>query len=266
MTGEAPDLFQERASSFGSAAKEYDLFRPGPAPVVVDWLLPAGAQCVVDLGAGTGALTRLLVGRAPQVIAVEPDNRMREVLAANLPGVPVLEGRGDAMPLGDASADAVLVSSAWHWMDSDGTVLEVARVLRAGGIFGVVWAGIDWTGSWFAEMRERVFAAGGDDAVTLAPLVAGEVPRPDRMLRLPDEAPFTPPESGLLHWTQDMSADQLVGMLATFSGVILLPLEQRRRVADEARRLLREHGGLEGSATVELPFRAECWRAVRTGG
>jgi SAM-dependent methyltransferase len=102
--------------SFGGIADDYDRLRPGPAPAALDWLLPARPDVVVDLGAGTGLLSRALAGRADRVIAVEPDARMRAVLTGRSPGVEVLAGRGESIPLPDASADAVLVSSAWHWM------------------------------------------------------------------------------------------------------------------------------------------------------
>jgi SAM-dependent methyltransferase len=265
MDAESPQLREERAGSFGSVAEEYERFRPGPAPIVVEWLLPAGAETVVDLGAGTGALTRLLVGRVPEVIAVEPDARMREVLAANVAGVSVRDGRGDDIPLADAGADAVLVSSAWHWMDSDSTAFEVARVLRPGGRLGVVWSGVDWGASALAEVRQRALAAGRAGTGSLAAMVAGGGARPERALRLPERAPFGPPEHELLHWEQELSADQLVGMLGTYSRVILLPDEQRRLIAEEARRLLGEIAGLHGAATVKLPFRGQCWRSERTG-
>ena len=85
------------------------------------------------MGAGTGLLTRLLASRAARVIAVEPDERMRAVLRARSPGVSVLEGTGEAIPLPDASADGVFVSSAWHWMDPEDALPEIARVLRHGG-------------------------------------------------------------------------------------------------------------------------------------
>ena len=129
--------------SFGTIANDYDRLRSGPAPAAVDWLLPDRCDVVVDLGAGTGLLTRALTSKAGHVIAVEPDDRMRSVLAARSPGVEVLAGRGEAIPLPDAAADAVLVSSAWHWMDPGRAVPEVARVLRDGGRFGVLGTGRD---------------------------------------------------------------------------------------------------------------------------
>ena len=104
--------------SFGAVAADYDRLRPGPPPEAIDWLLPAHPDVVVDLAAGTGLLTRALASKAAPVIAIEPDERMRAVLAAHTHGVQVLAGRGEAIPLPDASADGVFVSSAWHWMDS----------------------------------------------------------------------------------------------------------------------------------------------------
>jgi hypothetical protein len=94
----------EKAGSFGKVAESYDRVRPGPAPAAVDWLLPAHAQAAVDLAAGTGLFTRALLGRVPEITAVEPDARMRAVLAERTGGIRVLDGRGEAMPLPGGSA------------------------------------------------------------------------------------------------------------------------------------------------------------------
>lgn len=260
-------MSQDEANSFGAIAEDYDRWRPGPDPSVVEWLLPVGAQQVVDLGAGTGALSRLLVGRAPDLIAVEPDARMRQVLVRNVPAATVLEGRGERLPLPDTSADAVLVSSAWHWMDLDATAAEVARVLRPGGVLGVVWAGVDWDANWFTALRNVVRESRARDGAGLLASVADqEAPNDTRVLELPPQAPFEPPEHTVLRWSQSLSADQLVELLGTFSGVILRPEDQRQQIMDEARQLLRDHADLEADASLDLPFRADCWRAVRRRG
>jgi SAM-dependent methyltransferase len=103
--------------------------------------------------------TRTLVGRAAQVIAVEPDARMRRVLAARSPGVLVVEGRGESIPLPDAAADAVFVSSAWHWMDHQQAVPEIGRVLRDGGRLGLIWTSrdreVDWSRRSSTTLRVR---------------------------------------------------------------------------------------------------------------
>src|ERR1700734_3882506 len=84
-----------RASSFGGAATLYERYRPGPPVEAVEWVLPERVRTVVDLGAGTGALTRLLVGRADEIVAVEPDHRMRAVLSEEVPGARPADGRGE---------------------------------------------------------------------------------------------------------------------------------------------------------------------------
>ena len=142
----------EMAGSFGRVAESYDRVRPGPAPAAVDWLVPAGCRSAVDLAAGTGLFTRALLGRVPEITAVEPDGRMRAVLAERTEGVRVLDGRGEAIPLPDASADAVFVSTAWHWFDPALAVPEIARVLRDGGRLGVIWTSRDRAGDWVAEL------------------------------------------------------------------------------------------------------------------
>ena len=145
--------------SFGTVASDYDRLRPSPPPEAIDWLLPDHCDVVVDLAAGTGLLTRALAGKAGHVIAVEPDERMRLVLQSRSAGVEILAGRGESIPLPDASADAVFVSSAWHWMDPRLAVPEIGRVLRDDGRFGVIWTGrqrdIWWlhADEWFSEAR-----------------------------------------------------------------------------------------------------------------
>src|SRR5580692_10104417 len=100
----------ERARSFGAVASHYERYRPGPPSAAVDWIIPTRVGRVIDLGAGTGALTRLLVDRADDVVAVEPDDRMRAVLVEEVPRITAVNGRGESMPLPDDYADAVLAS------------------------------------------------------------------------------------------------------------------------------------------------------------
>ncbi|HEX4244817.1 MAG TPA: class I SAM-dependent methyltransferase, partial [Acidimicrobiales bacterium] len=137
-----------RAGSFGQVASHYERFRPGPPPAAIDWILPTHVARVVDLGAGTGALTRMLVDRADEVVAVEPDDRMRSVLVQEVSRARAVSGRGEAMPLPDGSVDAVLASSSWHWMDVVPALHEVARVLVPGGVLGAVWSGPDPEGAF----------------------------------------------------------------------------------------------------------------------
>ena len=147
------DQKSRRSGSFGAVASTYQRFRASPPPAAIGWMLPESARTVVDLGAGTGAMTKDLLAKVDHVIAIEPDDRMRDILAGDLPEVTALRGSGESMPLDTSSVDAVLASSCWHWMDPDGALQETARVLVPGGILGVVWAGPDPEGPFVTQAQ-----------------------------------------------------------------------------------------------------------------
>src|SRR3954451_7081096 len=104
------------ANSFGPVAETYERGRPGYPSEALDWLLPAGRPRVVDLGAGTGKLTRELRGRGLEVTAVDPSEGMLAQLGESVPGVRAVLGSAENIPLPSESADAVLVAQAWHWV------------------------------------------------------------------------------------------------------------------------------------------------------
>jgi SAM-dependent methyltransferase len=249
-----PSFSAVRALSFGTVADSYDRFRPGPPVAAVDWVLPSSAVDVLDLGAGTGALTRMLLPRAgSKVVAAEPDDRMRAVLARRSPGALAVGARGEALPFADGGFDAVIVSSAWHWMDPAVTVPEVARVLRPGGCLGVLWNGPARNLDWVSELLGR---RRSDRA---AELIAGWEPSRRRRHRfeLPPGSPFTHPETTVIEWSTPMSSDQLVGLAGTFSAVITQDAAERSELLAGVRR--RASVG----TTVELPMGCRCWRASR---
>ena len=138
----------DRARSFDLAAEEYERTRPGyPAAVLEKLPVPADAT-VLDLGAGTGKLTRVLVGRYSHVIAVEPLDGMRAILEKVVPQAKPLKGRAEQIPLADASVDAVFAGQAFHWFATDEAVREIARVLRRDGVFCLIWNSPDESRPW----------------------------------------------------------------------------------------------------------------------
>jgi ubiquinone/menaquinone biosynthesis C-methylase UbiE len=129
--------------AFGNSAREYELGRPRWPQELIDRVvreleLKADAT-VLDLGAGTGKLTRDLVPRFARVLAVEPDDAMRNVLREVVPQAEPLDGSAEAIPLGADSVDAVFTAEAFHWFASDETVAEIARVLRPRGGLAIFW-------------------------------------------------------------------------------------------------------------------------------
>jgi SAM-dependent methyltransferase len=268
---------ETRSQSFGSIAPAYERYRAGPPVELVEWMLPDHVSTVVDLGAGTGAMTRLLVSRAESVIAVEPDDRMRAELVVNVPRARAVSGRGESIPLPTGTAGAVVASASWHWMDPIPTLHEVARVLAPGGVLGAVWAGPDPEGALLVQAKELLARGSGDRSDTagvgggglgeeeFSALIQGDGNRPDIGLTIPDGVPFAQPEHRRLTWEVALNADELIGLLGTFSWIIVLPEEARTRVFDEARRILRDLLGVEGAVTVDVGFAAEAWRARRHG-
>jgi SAM-dependent methyltransferase len=264
-----PEQKAARAASFGGAASHYERYRQGPPVEAVDWILPVRVATAVDLGAGTGALARLLVGRADEVVAVEPDDRMRAVLAEGVPGVRAVAGTGESMPLPDASAQAVIASSSWHWMDTVPALREVGRVLVPGGTLAVLWSGVDPESALIAQAQALL---SGDGPVALdessqtelsSALKERSVGEPT--LEIPPGVPFDQPEHTVITWDVALNADELVGLLGTFSWVILMEDAARTRLLDTARRLLRDAMGVEGDVTVDVGYRAEVWKARRHG-
>jgi SAM-dependent methyltransferase len=262
-----PEQKAERAGSFGTAAAQYERYRQGPPSAAVDWVLPGPVRTIVDLGAGTGGLTRLLVGRAEEVVAVEPDDRMREVLIESVSGVRAVAGRGDSIPLPDASVDAVLASSSWHWMDTVPTLLEVGRVLVPGGTLAAMWSGPDPETGLIAQARELLAGDGStdidDERRSELSASLGNQNALDPRLEIPAGVPFDQPEQTAFTWEVALNADELIGLLGTFSWVILMEDEARERLFDTARRVLRDALGVSGDVTVDIGYRAEVYKARR---
>ena len=143
-----------RAGSFAAVAGSTQRGRPGYPARAVEWLLGARPLAVLDLGAGTGKLTEALLERGHRVTAVEPLAEMRGILQEHLPRARVLAGSAEQLPLADRSVDAVVVGAAFHWFEQQRALAEIARVLRGGGILGLLGNTFDVSGAWVAEARD----------------------------------------------------------------------------------------------------------------
>ncbi|HXN61651.1 MAG TPA: class I SAM-dependent methyltransferase [Acidimicrobiales bacterium] len=248
------------SKSFGSVADHYNRLRSGPPSEALDFLLPQDAADVLEIGAGTGILTRLLVKRIPHVTAIEPDDRMRALLAASAPDLEAIQGHAEEIPVPSSSYDVVIAQSAWHWVDEARAVPEVARVLRPHGRLSLAWTGTDRSVDWM-----RSLWAGG---VELDPAEKNEVDRGRRSRHMVNveaggPSPFEEPETRLFRWTRPMSKSDLVALAATYSRVIVMDDGARREHLDSMMRYLDTHEAFSGADIIDVPMRSYCWRATK---
>jgi SAM-dependent methyltransferase len=211
--------------------EDYELGRPSWPPEALDATgIPATAT-VLDLGAGTGKLTRLLVERFSHVIATEPAPAMRRVLEGVCPGAEVHEGADDDIPLTDASVDAVFAAQAFHWFDG---VDEIVRVLRPDGALVAMFNGPDTPveppiDDALAALRERM-----PSALDYDPLDLGHGHRPE----LPQFAPF---EHVRLRNEQRFDRESLVAFYASMGWVADLADDERLPLLEAFRARLHAH-------------------------
>jgi len=243
------ERWQARAASFGAVAGAYERGRPPYPAEAIDWLVPAGAAQILDLGAGTGKLTRQLTGRGLDVTAVEPSEGMREQLRRVVPGARTLDGTAERIPLPDGCVDAVLVAQAWHWVDPARAVPEVARVLKPGGQLGLLWnirdERADWVAGLSAILRQSDGAHAVSSTVSAAPRVGPS---------------FGPLERRDVGWVHRLSPDALVDMVSSRSYVSTMPAADHDRLLNELRHLMRTHPSLAGAGEIALPYVTRCWR------
>jgi SAM-dependent methyltransferase len=240
--------------SFGAIAEEYDRLRPTPPSAALDWLVPSPCELAVDLAAGTGLFTRALLGRAQKIVAVEPDDRMRAVLADRTPEVEALAGTGESIPLPDASVDALFVSSAWHWLDPERAPAEIARVLRDGARLGVLWTSRDREVEWVRDLDRGP----GDPAWDSS---AEREHRRMRIASLSDAAGFENAETQSFPFVRRMRVADVVEMVATYSGLITAENEARAaHLASTREKLAARFPSVD---EIDVPMRTWAWRAQR---
>lgn len=249
------------AAGFGSVADLYESARPGYPDDAVTWLtqqLRVGPDSlVVDLAAGTGKLTRLLLHSGATVVAVEPIEVMRALIAPTSPGSLPVGGEAEALPLRSRSVDAVTIAQGFHWFDTPATHAELARVIRPGGGLGLVWNARDRTVAWVNEIWSIM-----DRVEKNAPWRDHEAWSGSER-QLPGFSPFR--SARFIH-DHTMTPELLIGRLASVSHVAVLPEKTRQGVLDEARLVLATHPDTRGKQTVQVTYRTDCFVAERVGG
>jgi SAM-dependent methyltransferase len=220
--------------SYARWHEDYERGRPGWPPEVVDVAGLPPTATVLELGAGTGKLTRLLVSRFNAVVAVEPDEGMRRLLVARCPGADVRVGSAEAIPLADASADGVFAAEAFHLFDAERALAEIARVLRPGGALVLMW-------NLPAGPSEPSLAAVEEALRERAPSNLEYDPVDLNSRRYASGAwrtafagsPFTEPEETRLANPQTVDREGVAAFLASMGWIADLPESERQAVLDK---------------------------------
>jgi SAM-dependent methyltransferase len=227
------DVHPVAAAGFGSAADVYERARPSYPEEAVRWIAGRAGldygSTVVDVGAGTGKLTRLLVGTHARVIAVEPVQAMRAVLAESVPGVEILGGTAEALPLPDGTADAITVAQAFHWFDHAKAIPELHRVLKPGGWLVLVWNSRDMADPLQRSLEDLL----GPLRESAPYQLGGAWRRP-----LEGSGLFEPPQEARFDIEQQLSAEGLCERVASTSFVAAMEPAEREALLERVRALV----------------------------
>jgi SAM-dependent methyltransferase len=249
VTGPDEEALQARGRSFGAVASGYATLRPTYPPDAVAFLLEGDRPLdVLDLGAGTGLLTEVVRGLGHGVRAVDPSPEMLAQLTARLPGVATAVGTAESLPVGDASVDAVVAGQAAHWFDPAPASREIRRVLRPGGVLGLVWNTRDARVPWIAALEDVIAdeARGHEADQGVVDRFADELAADVRTI-----------ESGIV---QRVAPEEVVGGIATRSYVAVMDAARREDFLATVRRLLAEHPDTRGRHEIELPYVTRAYR------
>lgn len=237
---------------FASADGSYSRVRPAYPTEVLDLLdalaLPGStAPRAVDLGAGTGKMTAMLLQRGWAVDAIEPAEAMHSQLASSPfamdPRLTIHAASAEASGLPADCADLVIAAQAWHWFDPPAASAEAARLLTPGGHLVIVFNQMDVSIPWVHRLT-RIMRS-------------GDVHRPDRPPRVGAE--FGEPHLHLVHWEDEMTTDQVMELARTRSSWIRQDAAGRARMQDNLRWYLHEHLGYAKGSTVTIPYSTLVW-------
>ncbi|HEU4668636.1 MAG TPA: class I SAM-dependent methyltransferase [Arthrobacter sp.] len=238
---------RELGQSFQDGGKHYQRVRPGYPADSAQWLVPEGARDALDVGAGTGKFTGLLLDKGLSVTAVDPSMDMLGQLAEHCPGATAVLGTAEATGLPDSAFDVVTVAQAWHWCDALRASTELARVLRPQGTLGLVWNQLDTSVPWVHRLS-RIMHAGDVYKPGFRPLVGPE---------------FEGLEGHLVHWQDPVTTTDLMELTKSRSYYLRAGEATRAKVLANLDWYLHEHLGHTPDEVLQLPYLTLAWRAVK---
>ena len=244
---------------FQRAAGQYERSRPETPPDAIDALVRtlriSSRSTVLELGAGTGKLTRLLVPRAGRYVAVEPVPAMREQLRRAVPEVPLLGAVAEELPLRASSVDAIVAAQAFHWFDAPRAMREMHRVLRSDGGVGLLWNVRDESVDWVRKTTEIIDRY--DDRGPRFREYAWEA----AWAKTPGFEPLTKQSFGFV---QRLDREAVVDRFLSISFIASLEDNRRAEAETALRHLFDSHPQTAGRAVIELPYQCEIYTSRPT--
>lgn len=253
-----PQVHPTAAQGFSRGAEAYSRGRPEFPAQALTWLqndlgLRTGTTAV-EIGAGTGKFTRVLAATGASVMAVEPVAAMLARLVADLPAVAAMGGDAQNLPIASGTCDAVLCAQSFHWFATPAALTEIARVLRPGGVVGLIWNVRDQSVDWVAKLDE-----------IMAPF-EGDAPRyyNGEWRRVFPALGFGSLQEKSFAYTHVGAPEQvIVDRVASVSFIAALPPPARECVLEQVRTLIAATPSLAGAAEVAFPYVTRAYWASR---
>ena len=252
------DVHADAQQGYSVEPQTYARGRPEYPAELLPWLqdslgITAG-KVVVDLGAGTGKFTRLLLQTGAEVIAVEPVEAMRAQFGKMQPQAKILVGTAEAIPIETATVDALVCAQAFHWFATEAALAEFHRVLKRGGRLGLIWNVRDESVDWVAAITGIITPYEGD----VPRFYRGDWRKPFTGRY------FTPPEKTTSRYQHVGTAQEVIlDRCLSISFIATLPTKEKAKVIDQLNTLIASHPALRGGNSIAFPYRIEAYRGIR---
>jgi SAM-dependent methyltransferase len=250
------------ARGFGRGAADYERGRPGYPPeavaLIADELGLNPGRSVLDVGAGTGKLTRLLPATGARVLALEPVAGMREQLRAVVPGIELVDGTAESMDLPDAELDAITCGTAFHWFDGERALAEFHRVLVPEGRLALLWNARDESVEWVRDLHGVLAEAVNENCDPPARRKAQELLHLDWRAPFTDTDYFRPLAQRLIPHVHEADVDTQVARFRSASFIAVMPDETQERFSAALARFLRDSAATDGDL-VRFPYVCEVY-------
>jgi SAM-dependent methyltransferase len=251
MSPEHGAIHESAAVGFERAADAYERGRPDFPPIAIATLLSGldlrPGRRLLELGAGTGKLTRMLAPSGASIVAIEPVAAMRDRLSERAPAAEVVEAVAESIPLTDASVDAAVAAQAFHWFDAERALEELARVMVPTGALALVWNVRDEATRWVRELTESIEPYRGDTPSYRSMRWLEAFDRNDA---------FERPERTTFPYEHRTTRDVMVDRVLSISFIAALDDEPRAAVAAKAR-------ALAPADEFVFPYRTDVWLSKR---